>query len=153
MRPRPARPADRLAPRPVGPRRCATTFAASTTGPRARSAGCAHSDDRLSRPTSSTPGKSSTPSSSAAVDLGHARDWIDVAVVQVLLGGLATGATFVHDVFALAIFVVVVGHIFMALTHRDSLRSIFTGSISEKWAARHAARWLKEVAEESPGTD
>ena len=30
-----------------------------------------------------------------------------------------TGATFVHDVFALAIFVVVSGHIVVALTHRD----------------------------------
>jgi len=38
-----------------------------------------------------------------------------------------TGATFVHDVFALAVFLVVFGHIVMALTHRDSLRSIFGG--------------------------
>ncbi len=64
-----------------------------------------------------------------------------------------TGATLVHDAFAYAIFAVVVGHIVMAVTHRDSLKSMFTGSISEKWAARHAARWLKEVAEESPSTD
>lgn len=55
------------------------------------------------------------------------------------------GATFVHDVFAFLIFAVVVGHIYMALTHRDSLRSIFTGRVSEKWAATHAAGWLKEL--------
>ncbi len=54
------------------------------------------------------------------------------------------GATFVHDAFAFAIFLVVIGHIVMALTHRDSLRSIFTGWVSEGWAARHAGAWLKE---------
>ena len=55
-----------------------------------------------------------------------------------------SGATFVHDVFAYAIFIVVMGHIFMALTHRDALRSIFKGWVSESWAARNAERWLKE---------
>ncbi len=55
------------------------------------------------------------------------------------------GATFVHDTFALLIFIVVFGHIYMALTHRDSLRSVFKGWVSEKWAATHAAAWLKEV--------
>ncbi len=55
------------------------------------------------------------------------------------------GATFVHDAFAFLIFAVVFGHIYMALTHRDSLRSIFKGWVSEKWAATHAAGWLKEL--------
>ena len=55
------------------------------------------------------------------------------------------GATFVHDIFAFLIFAVVIGHIYMALTHRDSLRSIFKGWVSEKWAATHAAGWLKEL--------
>jgi formate dehydrogenase subunit gamma len=54
------------------------------------------------------------------------------------------GATFVHDAFALAIFVVVFGHIVMALTHWDSLKSMCTGWVSERWAARHAGAWLKE---------
>ena len=54
------------------------------------------------------------------------------------------GATFVHDLFAFAIFAVVVGHIFLTLAHRDSLRSMFTGWVSEKWAATNAASWLKE---------
>jgi formate dehydrogenase subunit gamma len=54
------------------------------------------------------------------------------------------GATFVHDVMAFAIFVVVLGHIVMALTHRGSLRSIFTGWVSESWVATHAPAWLKE---------
>jgi formate dehydrogenase subunit gamma len=63
---------------------------------------------------------------------------------------LREGATFVHDVFALAVFVVVVGHIYMALTHRDSLRSMFQGTVSERWASVHAPAWLKEL---SAGSD
>jgi formate dehydrogenase subunit gamma len=55
-----------------------------------------------------------------------------------------SGATFVHDLFAYAISFVVVGHIVMALTHRDTLRSIFNGRVSRSWAERHAARWLRE---------
>ncbi|NNN18754.1 MAG: formate dehydrogenase, partial [Acidimicrobiaceae bacterium] len=55
-----------------------------------------------------------------------------------------TGATFVHDVFAGAIIVMVTGHILFALVHRDSLKSIFTGRISQRWATRHAPRWLSE---------
>lgn len=58
---------------------------------------------------------------------------------------LRQGATFVHDVFALVIFVVVAGHIYMALTHRDSLRSIFKGWVSESWAKTHARGWFNEV--------
>ena len=55
-----------------------------------------------------------------------------------------TGATFVHDVFALCVFVAVLGHVVLAVTHRDSLRSMFSGRVSESWAASHAARWLDE---------
>jgi formate dehydrogenase subunit gamma len=60
---------------------------------------------------------------------------------------LRQGATFVHDVFAFVIFAVVIGHIYMAITHRDSLRSMFKGWVSEQWAAAHASRWLKEYLE------
>ena len=61
---------------------------------------------------------------------------------------LRSGATFVHDTFAWIIVIVVVGHIFMALMHRDSLVSMFNGRISEKWARRHASRWLTELRAE-----
>ncbi|HUY16044.1 MAG TPA: cytochrome b/b6 domain-containing protein [Acidimicrobiales bacterium] len=57
---------------------------------------------------------------------------------------LRQGATFVHDLAAFAIFAVVIGHICVAITHRDSLRSIFRGWVSEQWAATHAPRWLRE---------
>ncbi len=66
---------------------------------------------------------------------------------------LRQGATFVHDVFAFAIFAVVIGHIYMAITHRDALRSIFTGWVSEQWAKTHAPRWLKEYRESEGATD
>jgi formate dehydrogenase subunit gamma len=55
-----------------------------------------------------------------------------------------TGATFVHDLLALAIFIVVVGHILFAVTHPESLRSMLKGWISESWASRNAPGWLKE---------
>lgn len=57
---------------------------------------------------------------------------------------LRSGATFVHDIFAWIIVIVVAGHILMALTHREALKSIFTGHISRRWAQRHAGRWLNE---------
>ena len=66
---------------------------------------------------------------------------------------LRQGATFVHDVFALAIFAVVIGHIYMAITHRDSLRSMFQGWVSEQWAATHAPRWLKELRDGEGSVD
>ncbi len=55
-----------------------------------------------------------------------------------------TGATFVHDVFAFAIFIVVTGHVLFALAHPDSLRSMITGWVTKVWAARHAPGWLAE---------
>jgi formate dehydrogenase subunit gamma len=55
-----------------------------------------------------------------------------------------TGATFVHDVLAFAIFVVVFGHVLFAVTHPESMRSMIKGWVTEKWAARHATAWLEE---------
>jgi len=55
-----------------------------------------------------------------------------------------TGATFVHDVLAFAIFAVVIGHVLFALTHPESLRSMIKGWVSEAWAARNAPGWLRE---------
>jgi len=55
-----------------------------------------------------------------------------------------TGATFVHDLFALAVAVVVFGHIAFALTHRDSMRSMIKGWVTEAWASRHAHGWFDE---------
>jgi formate dehydrogenase subunit gamma len=61
-----------------------------------------------------------------------------------------SGATSVHDVFAYAIFFVVIGHIVMALTHGEALRAIFKGWVNKSWAERHAPRWLEEEQLDSP---
>jgi formate dehydrogenase subunit gamma len=57
------------------------------------------------------------------------------------------GATVTHDFFALAVVVVVLGHIVMALTHRDSMGAMIKGKVSKEWAQHHAQSWLEE---ESP---
>ena len=54
------------------------------------------------------------------------------------------GSTFVHDVFAWLLVVVIAGHVYMAVTHRDSLASMAKGWVSERWAAKNAAAWLGE---------
>jgi formate dehydrogenase subunit gamma len=53
-----------------------------------------------------------------------------------------TGATSVHDWLALAVGLVVLGHIAMALRDRDALRAMLAGTISRTWAQRHAPAWL-----------
>jgi formate dehydrogenase subunit gamma len=52
-----------------------------------------------------------------------------------------TGATFVHDVFAVAFTVVIVGHIGFAVTHPQALRSMVKGWVPAHWARRHAPAW------------
>jgi formate dehydrogenase subunit gamma len=60
--------------------------------------------------------------------------------------GVRTGATFVHDVFAVALFVVICGHIGFALTHPQALRSMVAGWVPVQWLRRHAPAWA------APGT-
>jgi formate dehydrogenase subunit gamma len=55
-----------------------------------------------------------------------------------------TGATFVHDWLAVAVGIVIIGHVGMALRDPDALRSMWTGRISRRWAERHAPAWLAE---------
>lgn len=55
-----------------------------------------------------------------------------------------TGATFVHDVLATVVVVVVTGHVVLALAHPQALRSMVTGTISEDWAHRHAGGWAAD---------
>ena len=54
------------------------------------------------------------------------------------------GATFVHDAFAWLLAIAIAGHVVMAVTHPEALRSMLRGRVSESWAARHAPRWLDE---------
>jgi formate dehydrogenase subunit gamma len=60
-----------------------------------------------------------------------------------------TGATFVHDWLAVALGLVILGHIGMALRDPDAMRSMFKGDVSRAWAARHAPAWLS--GEDPPG--
>src|SRR5689334_4071398 len=56
-----------------------------------------------------------------------------------------TGATFVHDWFALGIWVSVLGHIFFALRDSESLESMLGGSIAVSWARQKAPLWYEEL--------
>ena len=60
------------------------------------------------------------------------------------------GATFVHDLFSWIIVFVIVGHVAVALAHRDSLVSMVRGSVPRAWAERHARRWLAEEPPTAP---
>jgi formate dehydrogenase subunit gamma len=64
-----------------------------------------------------------------------------------------TGATFVHDVVAFAAFVAVIGHIAFALTHREAMRSMISGQVTEAWAEEHAGDWLAEEREAADGDE
>jgi formate dehydrogenase gamma subunit len=55
------------------------------------------------------------------------------------------GATFVHNWLSLLIVVAIAGHILLALSDTEALRSMFRGTISRAWARRHAPAWLDEL--------
>lgn len=56
-----------------------------------------------------------------------------------------TGATFAHDWFALAIFVVIVGHIRMAYSDRVALRGMTQGWVPRAWARHHRPKWYEAM--------
>ena len=62
-----------------------------------------------------------------------------------------TGATFVHDLFAFVVVVVIVGHVALALAHPTAMRSMLRGWVPESWAAVHAPAWLDEERNADPG--
>jgi formate dehydrogenase subunit gamma len=55
-----------------------------------------------------------------------------------------TGATFVHDWMAIALFVVIVGHIGTALADPDALGGMLKGSVDARWARERRPRWYEE---------
>ncbi|MDQ1392535.1 MAG: hypothetical protein QOF30_1512 [Acidimicrobiaceae bacterium] len=55
-----------------------------------------------------------------------------------------TGATFVHDWVAIALFFTITGHILFAFSDRESLDSMWSGNISRAWAKKRAPKWLDE---------
>jgi formate dehydrogenase subunit gamma len=66
---------------------------------------------------------------------------------------LRIGATFVHDWLALAVLVVVLGHIWYAVRDGDALYGMRTGMVPRSWALRNYPDWLTEIdsgEEEAP---
>jgi formate dehydrogenase subunit gamma len=65
-----------------------------------------------------------------------------------------SGATFVHDWFALALGLLVVGHILYALRDSDAMRGMLRGVVPLRWARRQHAAWAAEyLGEPAPDDD
>jgi formate dehydrogenase subunit gamma len=84
--------------------------------------------------------------------------WLSCGAILVLLGsgllmyftGLAplawrTGATFVHDWFALGVGLLVIGHVYFAIFDPEARRGMRTGSVDAEWARAEHAKWAREM--------
>lgn len=60
------------------------------------------------------------------------------------------GATFVHDWFALAVGLLVIGHIVYAVKDSEARRGMRTGWVSVSWARAEHAAWADEVLDPPP---
>ena len=56
-----------------------------------------------------------------------------------------TGATLTHDWTALAVGLLVLGHVSFALRDPVALRSLRTGTVHRDWALREHRAWAEEV--------
>ena len=56
-----------------------------------------------------------------------------------------TGATFVHDWFALGFGLLVLGHVAKAINDSEARRGMRTGSVSTAWARTEHAAWADEI--------
>ncbi|GAA4713837.1 cytochrome b/b6 domain-containing protein [Nocardioides conyzicola] len=56
-----------------------------------------------------------------------------------------SGATFVHDWFALALGLLVIGHIAYAVRDPEARRGMRTGRVSSRWARREHGAWVDDV--------
>jgi len=63
---------------------------------------------------------------------------------------IRTGATFVHDWFALGLTLLVLGHLALALRDPGALAGMARGTVRPEWAARHHPRWTATA--ETPAT-
>jgi formate dehydrogenase subunit gamma len=64
-----------------------------------------------------------------------------------------TGATLVHDWTALAVGLLVLGHISFALRDPVALRSLRTGTVPRRWATTEHSAWAAEVERARDGED
>ena len=62
-----------------------------------------------------------------------------------------SGATFVHDWFALGLGLLVVGHVVYALKDAEAMRGMWSGRVSAPWARAEHAAWAEEVERTSSG--
>lgn len=62
-----------------------------------------------------------------------------------------SGATFVHDWFALGLGLLVLGHLAYAFRDRDARRGMRTGRVPAGWARREHAAWVDEVQPPASG--
>lgn len=60
-----------------------------------------------------------------------------------------TGATFVHDWFALGIWIAVLGHLFFAIRDPIALRGMTRGDVTPYWARTERPAWYREVVAEA----
>lgn len=58
---------------------------------------------------------------------------------------LRTGATFVHDWFAIGVTIAVAGHIAFALRDSEARHGMVRGRVAARWARRTHPRWYEEV--------
>jgi formate dehydrogenase subunit gamma len=56
-----------------------------------------------------------------------------------------TGATFVHDWLAIAVAIVIAGHLRMAFRDKDAWRGMTQGWVPTIWARRHRPKWYEEM--------
>ncbi len=59
-----------------------------------------------------------------------------------------TGATFVHDLLAFAILIVIIGHIAYAIRYPTTIRAITSGKVSRDWAQEHSPSWQEHSIED-----
>jgi formate dehydrogenase subunit gamma len=64
-----------------------------------------------------------------------------------------TGATFVHDWFALAVGLLVLGHITYAMRDPEARRGMRSGHVAATWARMHHNDWAAEAEAEAEGDD
>ncbi|MDX6326614.1 MAG: hypothetical protein QOK15_2968 [Nocardioidaceae bacterium] len=64
--------------------------------------------------------------------------------------GWRSGATFVHDWFALAVGLLVVGHVVMAANDPYAMAGMRSGRVPLRWARREHGAWAREVAGKPP---
>ncbi|MEN8653038.1 cytochrome b/b6 domain-containing protein [Streptomyces sp. 21So2-11] len=91
--------------------------------------------------------------------------WVAGAVLVMLGTGLLmwftdlapllvrTSATFVHDWLALAMGLVIAGHVGMALMRPESRRGMRTGTVDRRWAQEEHPLWAKELQNEREQQD